>query len=76
MNIQKLPVEWTANKTAWMNVKLFERWLTNLNSSMKKQNRHILLFLDNAPCHPPDIQLTNVKLQFFPSEHNFNCPTT
>ena len=22
--------------------------------------------MDNAPCHPPDIQLTNVKLQFFP----------
>ena len=34
---------------------------------MKKQNRQILLFADNAPCHPPDIQLTNVKLQFFPA---------
>ena len=50
-----------------MNAKLFEKWLTSLNLSMKKQNRHILLFLDNAPCHPPDVQLSNVKLQFFPT---------
>lgn len=34
---------------------------------MKKRNRQILLFVDNAPCHPPDIQLTNVKLHFFPA---------
>ena len=34
---------------------------------MKKQNRRILLFIDNAPCHPTDIQLCNVKLQFFPA---------
>jgi hypothetical protein len=34
---------------------------------MKKQNRYILLFVDNAPCHPTDIQLSNIKLQFFPA---------
>ncbi|CAF3818558.1 unnamed protein product, partial [Rotaria sp. Silwood1] len=50
-----------------MNAKLFQNWLTNLNLFMKKQNQQILLFIDNASCHPPDIQLTNVKLQFFPA---------
>jgi hypothetical protein len=39
----------------------------NLNASMKKRNRKILLFLDNAPCHPIDLQLSNVKLQCFPA---------
>ncbi|CAF1389307.1 unnamed protein product [Rotaria sordida] len=33
---------------------------------MKKQKRHILLFLDNAPVHPQDVQLENIKLKFFP----------
>lgn len=37
-----------------------------LNVSMKIQNRKIILFLDNTPCHPIDINLTNVKLQYFP----------
>jgi len=41
--------------------------LTNLNLFMKKQNRHTLLFVDNAPCHPTDIELSNIKLQFFPA---------
>ncbi|CAF2105409.1 unnamed protein product [Rotaria magnacalcarata] len=33
---------------------------------MRKQKKHILLFLDNAPVHPPDVQLENIKLKFFP----------
>ncbi|CAF2197121.1 unnamed protein product, partial [Rotaria magnacalcarata] len=32
---------------------------------MRKQKRHILLFLDNAPVHHPDVQLENIKLKFF-----------
>ena len=34
---------------------------------MRLQNRHILLFLDNAPSHPKHIELTNIKLVFFPA---------
>ncbi|CAF4522183.1 unnamed protein product, partial [Didymodactylos carnosus] len=37
-----------------------------LNVSMKKQKRKIILFIDNAPCHPVDIKLSNIKLQYFP----------
>lgn len=66
LNIQNLPVQWKSNRTAWMNALLFTEWLDNLNQSMKKKKRKILLFLDNAPCHPPDAQFSNVKLQFFP----------
>ncbi|CAF3630394.1 unnamed protein product [Rotaria socialis] len=33
---------------------------------MKKQKSKIILFLDNAPCHPVDIELSNIKLQYFP----------
>ena len=34
---------------------------------MRKQKRQILMFLDNAPVHPPDIKLENIKLKFFPA---------
>lgn len=66
INLNKYSIEWKANITAWMNVRLFSEWLSNLNASMKKQNRKIILFLDNAPCHPIDMDLTHVKLQYFP----------
>ena len=64
--MDKLPVVWRANKTAWMNANLFSDWLREIDSFMKKNARRILLFLDNAPCHPIDVQLSNVKLVFFP----------
>ncbi|CAF1116814.1 unnamed protein product [Rotaria magnacalcarata] len=66
LNVNKLPVDWRANKTAWMNVKLLSEWLSNLNILMEKQKTKIILFLDNAPCHPVDIELSNIKLQYFP----------
>lgn len=67
MDLKKLPVLWRSNRTAWMNSRIFTDWLNEFDSAMKKQKRHVLLFLDNAPVHPPDIQLDNIKLKFFPS---------
>jgi transcriptional regulator with XRE-family HTH domain len=66
LNISNLPVTWKANRTAWMNAKLFSEWLTEINKVMKKNSRQILLFLDNAPCHPHDLELSNIKFVFFP----------
>lgn len=34
---------------------------------LQKQKKKILLFLDNAPVHPSDIQLQNITLKFFPA---------
>jgi hypothetical protein len=66
IDVKKLPVEWYGNRTSWMTSRIFTEWLTNLDMAMRKQKRHILLFLDNAPVHPTDIQLENIKLNFFP----------
>jgi hypothetical protein len=63
----KLPVTWHSNRTAWMNSKIFTEWLYALDKIMQKQKRMILLFLDNAPVHPPDVKLQNVILKFFPA---------
>jgi len=36
---------------------------------MKRQNRNVLLFVDNAPSHP-NIQLLNIKVKFLlPNTH-------
>ncbi|CAF4098004.1 unnamed protein product [Rotaria magnacalcarata] len=67
IDIKKLPVSWCSNRTAWMNSKIFTEWLTEFDLMMKKQKRHILLFLDNAPVHPQDVELENIKLKFFPA---------
>jgi hypothetical protein len=56
---------WKANSKAWMNSQIFEDFLNEFNSRMRSQTRHVILLLDNAPCHP-HIQLSNVKLVFFP----------
>ena len=50
-----------------MSSTLFTNWLNELDASMRRQNRKILLFLDKAPVHPPDIKLQNINLKFFPA---------
>ena len=62
-----LPVTYRANKKAWMTSALYHEWLNAFDAKMRNHNRHILLFLDNAPCHPPGNSLTNIKLIFLPA---------
>lgn len=65
LRIDSLPVIWKSNKKAWMTGSLMEEWLINFNVRMVRQKRKVLLFLDNASCHP-HVNLSNVKLLFFP----------
>ena len=46
----------------------FNDYLINLNRSMQRQNRNILLLLDNAPTHTVNesTNLTNIKIHFLP----------
>ena len=37
---------------AWIASEIFEEILSRLNRRFDREGRHILLFLDNAPCHP------------------------
>lgn len=45
---------------------IMEEQLKSVNRKMVHQKRKILLFLDNAPSHLK-INLSNIKLQFFPA---------
>lgn len=68
MNPENFNIIWKSNKRAWMTREIMTEWLHQLDRKMKRRNRKILLFLDNATSHP-DITLENVKLVFFPA----NC---
>jgi hypothetical protein len=47
-------------------------WLNVLKRKMKNLNRKIILFLDNAICHP-DIKVTNIQLSFLPPNTSSVC---
>lgn len=44
---------------------IFESWLKGLNDKFKRDNRKIIMFIDNATCHS-NILLSHIKCQFIP----------
>lgn len=65
-NIRSFPIMYRANTNAWMTIELFKEWLLDLNNDMMKQNRKILLLIDNCTAHNKIPELTNVSVQFLP----------
>ncbi|KAG6621279.1 CENP-b protein 1 [Phytophthora cinnamomi] len=61
----QIPVRLYANAQAWMTGDNFTDWLHAFNALMK--DRHVLLLVDNAPCHgTTEIELSNVRVHFLP----------
>jgi hypothetical protein len=60
-----LRVIWRYNKKAWMTSDKFCEWLNEENQKMKRANRKILLFVDNATSHV-DLNQYNVAVRFLP----------
>lgn len=48
-----------------MTTEIMEQWLRYFNADMRSQNRNVLIFLDNAACHPK-IELSNTKILMLP----------
>ena len=67
MDIKKLPVVWKFNTKSWMTKLIMNEWLINLNNKMQRQKRNILLFMDNAKCHPIENTYSNIKVVFLPA---------
>ena len=57
-----------ANKKAWMNSDLMTDILASLNRRLQLKQRKIMLFMDNAPCHPASLQdkFSNANIVFLP----------
>lgn len=73
VDMNSLQVTWRHNTKAWMTQDIMTPWLSNLNGKMKKKNRKILLFMDNAACHPPNVKFSNMKIVFFPANTTAFC---
>ena len=56
------------NNKAWMTSELMQAILQGLNRRFVAKKRKILLFMDNAPCHPVDLDgmFSNIKVVFLP----------
>ena len=61
-----LGVEYFWNQKGWMTGPVFDLWLTDWNNNLIKQNRYVLLLIDNAPGHIIG-EYSNIRIQFLPS---------
>ena len=61
-NVKNLPVDYTANKKAWMTSSIFENWLMKF----VLQGRSVAMVVDNCPAHPHINGLRSIKLVFLP----------
>ena len=61
-------VYYFSNDKAWMRTEIMEVVLGILDRNVQLEGRKVILFLDNAPCHPDTLQsrLKNIKLIFLP----------
>ena len=51
-----------------MNTEIMTTILSKLNRQLKRNDRHIVLFMDNASCHPQTLsrEFSNITVQFLP----------
>lgn len=55
------------NKKAWMNSDIFQEWIQEFEQRMAKQNRNVLMLMDNFAGHMvEDLQLEHVRVMFLP----------
>lgn len=64
-NVHTLPVNYVANKKAWMTSSIFCNYLKKWDTELIKNCENIILLVDNCPAHP-QVQLQNIKLIFLP----------
>ncbi|XP_060569621.1 tigger transposable element-derived protein 4-like [Ruditapes philippinarum] len=61
-----MPIEYDANKKAWVTSEIFTNWVKKFDRRISAQSRRVLLIVDNCPAHPDITGLRSVKLIFLP----------
>ena len=61
-------IHYFSNSKSWMTSKIFETVLSKFNRKLVFENSKVILFLDNATCHPEsmDDKFSNIKILFLP----------
>jgi len=65
-NVKSKPVEYQAIKKAWMTGEIFKNWLLKIDKIFCKQNRKVMLFIDNCTAHNYIPTMGNLEVLFFP----------
>ena len=59
---------YASSENAWMTTEIFHEWLVLMERKFKKQNRKILLFIDNFSGHNCEtLRLEYIKIVYFPA---------
>ena len=62
----QLPVNYFNQSKAWMTGNILDQILTKINVQLKMKSRTIILMMDNAGCHPHDLEYSNIKIIWLP----------
>ncbi|XP_072169422.1 tigger transposable element-derived protein 6-like [Diadema setosum] len=65
-HVRTLPLDYRANRKAWMTTEEFVSWVKRLDAKFAAENRQVLVFVDNCSAHPSVNGLKSIQLQFFP----------
>ena len=67
---ESLPGRYYSQPKSWMTGDILHEVLVSLNRKLKAKDRSILLFMDNAGCHPSDLADKYCNIQVFFLPHN------
>jgi hypothetical protein len=67
VNVKSLPLQYMANKKAWMTIEFFDDWLAIVDKKMTAERRKIIILVDNCTAHVVRRELKSVKVEFFPA---------
>jgi hypothetical protein len=66
-NTKSLPLSYYSQTNAWMDSTIFEKIMNEFNKQIKKNNKKVLLFVDNFSAHLLSYELSNVRIIYFPA---------
>ena len=65
-HVKNLPCRYRAQPKSWMISFLFDEWVKELDRKFEKENRKIVLIVDNCLAHPINEGLKAIELVFLP----------
>lgn len=75
-SLAQLKCHYRSQKNAWMDRSIFSEWLLMLESKFAKENRQVLLLLDNFSGHKVpsvEVNLKHIKVLFLPADTTSVC---
>ena len=69
-HIKHLPCRYRSQKKSWMDSRIFEEWVREVDRCFTKEGQEIVLLVDNSPAHPSIDNLISTELIFLPPSTN------